>query len=268
MTLPLPGYLKAANIQDDSVRYEWDDWRDIPAARTPDEELVRRFDKISDRAVLAFMCATSEWIVHRFSKLFDYPAPLSYLEAAWATTVSLWYGELVTEFGWESYVSKTEKEWRGPVKTPIADALQLLEEAIQLSTHEGTDPGSRAGRLAALATYVMTDPAPYKTWTEQVMGRLERLYPLDPEDQQGDVVPREALDPAFDFHIEQTEALVNKFLASLDPRKNMFLSPAKRMIEEGFPGTPYVFDLEQDRKLRREMDEEEPDEEEEPEEDE
>src|SRR5262245_45175072 len=130
MALPPPRYVQAANIQDDSVRFEWDDWKDIPAAGTPDKELVRRFGKISDRAVLAFMCATAEWIVHRFSKLCDDPAPLAYLEAAWASTISMWYRASAREGGWETYVHKNKREWRGPVKAPIADALQLLEEAI------------------------------------------------------------------------------------------------------------------------------------------
>jgi hypothetical protein len=256
MTLPVAGYIQAANIQDESVRYEWDDWREIPDAQTVDEELLARLEGISERAVLAFMCATAEWIVYRFSRLLDNPAPFAYLEAAWAMTVDVHYGEAGGAIGWEKYTYQSN-EWVGPIKKPIGDALLRLEIAIQLLAQDGTDPVDRAVLLAALANHVMTDPAPYEQWCGQVLDRFESLYPLDSEDELGDVVPRQAANPAFDFHVENTEVLVNEFLSSLDYRSNMFLSSPEGMLESEytevlFEGTPYVFSMDEDRHARRE----------------
>jgi hypothetical protein len=256
MAMRMPKYLQAANIQDNSIRYEWDDWRTLPATETPDKEIGARLQGISQRAELAFMCGTAEWIVHRFARLCDNPARTAFLEAAWAMTVDVHYGEFGEATGWSEYVNNTKAEWNGPVNRPIADALVRLEVAIQKLAQDGTDPVNRAALLATLASYVMSDPAPYKSWCNQVLDRLESLYPLDPEDCLGDVVPREALDPAFDFHVEQTEALINQFLAGLDYHGNIFLSSPEAMleseyIEETFQGTPYVFDMEADRRARR-----------------
>jgi len=267
MTLPVPKYLQAANVDDTSIRYQWDDWKTLPALQAVDDKLKSRLKGVSQRAVVAFMCGTVEWIVHRFSRLCDDPALSAYLEAAWAMIVDVRYcvcGGGGT--GWQEY---SIKGWDGPIKAPIADALERLEIAIQKLAWEDTDPVRRAGLLAALAAYVMTDPAPYKRWCGQVMKRFESLYPRDPEDELGDVVPREAIDPKFDFKVERTEALINRFLASLDYHTNIFLTSPEDMLEsddeeeEGFKGTPYVFDMEADREARRGGETEQEDEEDE-----
>ncbi len=254
MTLGVPGYLQTARIQDDTLRYEWDDWDDLPAVTTTDEELLARLPRVSQRAVLAFMCGTAEWIYHRLAKLCDDPAPSDYLEAAWALIVEVRYCGYGTGMWWQNYEAETES-WVGPVKGPIGDGLERLEIACQQLALEGTDPVRRAGLIAALATYIMLDPAPYKRWCELVLDRFEALYARDPEDEMGDVVPRQAVNPEFDFHVEQTEALINQFLGSLDYRANKFLSSPEEMLESEellmrFQGTPYVFDIELDRRTR------------------
>jgi len=255
MILPVPKYLQVANINDTSIRYEWDDWRTLPALQTIDENLKSRLRKISQRAVITFMCGTAEWIVYRFSKLYEDPDLSAYLEAAWAMSIDVRYCVCgCGGIGWQEY---SIKGWDGPIKNPIADALERLEIAIQKLAWEGTDPVRRAALLAALATYVMTDPATYNRWVALVLGRLESVYPRDPEDKLGDVVPREAIDPEFDFKIGQAETLINQFLAGLDFHTNIFLSTPEDILEsddeeeEEFQGIPYVYSIEGDRKARR-----------------
>ncbi len=264
MTLPVPPYLKAANIQDHSIRYEWDDWRTIPAAETPDKKLVSRLAGVSQRAVLAFGCGTAEWIVYRFAKLSDDPAPWNFLESAWAMIVDVRYCGYGEATGWQEY---SVKGWNGPVRRPIQDALKLLEIACQqLAWEFHSEPTSLVGTISALTCYVTTDPAPYKKWSERVLERFESLYSRDPDDKLGDVVPRQAVDPGFRFKVQQTQTLINQFLSSLDYRHNIFLTPPEGILEhfdeeEDFKGTPYVFDIEQDRQTRRRKKTEEPDEE-------
>lgn len=252
MTLSIPNYLKSANVQDSSLRYEWDDWRTLPALETP-KELVVRLKGVSQRAVLAFACGGAEWIAYRFSKLCDDPAPWNYLEAAWALTIDIRYVGYGNSTGWQVHAYKG---WDGPIKRPIRNSLNYLEIAFQqLASEYHADPATFAAKISALARYVMPDPATYDRWCEQVLRRFEALYQRDPEDQMGDVVPRQAVDLDFDFKVEQTEALIMQFLSSLDYQSNVFLSSPEGMLEqfdgvEDFQGTPYVFDIEADRKTR------------------
>ena len=103
MALSIPNYLKVANIQDNNIRYEWDDWRNLPASETPDEELIARLEVVSQRAVLAFSCGTAEWIVYRFARLCDDSRPWDYIEAAWAMIINVWYCGYGSGGYWEDY---------------------------------------------------------------------------------------------------------------------------------------------------------------------
>ena len=251
MTLPVPGYLASAHVDDESVRYEWDDWRTLPAAETPDPELVKRLKGVSQRAVLAFLCGTAEWIYARLGRFCEDPAPGEYLEAAWAIIIDSRYVGYGTADWWQTY---SASEWLGPVKGPIHDALAGVETAAQQLALERIDPSFKAARLATLSAYIMPDPKPYIRWRDQIMDRFERVYPRRPEDPLGDVVPRQAIDPGFDFRAEDTEALINRFLTELDHDTNRFLSSPEGMlkgdVDGHFMGTPYRFDIEADRQAR------------------
>jgi len=254
VALSIPTYLQAAHIQDNSLRYDWDDWSKVPAAASSDEPVAARLRGISQRAVLAFGCGTAEWLVYRFARLCDDPAPWNFLEAAWAMIVEVRYCGYGSAVQWQDYA---REQWVGPVKRPIKNTLVRLESAFHLLAWEGhTDPTEYTAKISALTSYVMTDPAPFRRWSGKVLDRFEHLYPRNPEDLLGDVVPREAVDPEFDFRVEETEALVNRFLRTLNYRSNIFLSPPEGMLEhfegdEDFKGTPYVFDMEMDRQARR-----------------
>jgi hypothetical protein len=251
MALTIPNYLKAANIQDNSIRYAWDDWKTLPVEETPNEEVVGRLERVSQRAGLAFMAGTAEWIVYRFAKLCDTSDPWNYLEAAWAMIIDVryyGYGKDRKEF--------TAKGWEGPVKGPIVSVLLRLGHAIEQLFLEGAEPARHAGLAASLAVYIMNDPTPYKQWSQQILDRLESLYQRHPEDEVGDVVPRQAIDPELDFHVDQTETAINHFLRSLDYRANPFLSTPEGMLtsfepEDAFVGIPYTFNIESDRLARR-----------------
>ncbi|WP_367871330.1 hypothetical protein [Luteolibacter sp. Populi] len=253
--LPLPAYLPKAGIQSDLIRYEWDDWKTLPQSQASDEELTGRLAKISRRAVLALMCATAEWIVYRFDPLCDDTSPWDYLEGAWAMTIDVRYCGYGSGNWWQEHAVDG---WHGPVKGIIAEALERLEVAIQQLFWEGTDPVRRAGLVDALARYVMPDTAPYLEWRERIVKRFESLFPRDADDPLGDPVPREAVDPDLEFDPARSEALLRRYLAGLDHRRNIFLSSPEAMTEpddagESFRGVPYSFDLAVDRRMRREV---------------
>ena len=101
-----------------------------------------------------------------------------------------------------------------------------------------------------MAEHVITHPEPYRASHERILERLTKLYPIDPDEKLGEVVPWQALDPNEDFKAEETEALIKQFLASLNWSTNAFLNSPQKMLKQGFKGTPYTFDIEKDRKAR------------------
>ena len=241
--MPLPQYLQAANIQDRVIRYRWDDWNVEQAEEPIDEAFYKRLEAISQRANAALTIATAEWILHRFATLVDETLPLQYVEAGWAQIVDFRYGAVP----WDQYAD--EHSWAGPVLRPIWTAMYRIQFALEVAKDDEA-PELRATWITKLASYVMTDPTAYRTWLDAVMDRLETLYPRDPQETLGEVVPREALDPQQPFAAELTEPLINRFLGAVELRANPFLASAESLVAEGFDGKPYVFSIERDRKAR------------------
>lgn len=253
MSQLIPEYIKQANINTNIIGYKWDSWNEEQAEEQIDQVMLSRLSGLSQRAVLAFMCCTAEWIVYRFENLCNDSAPMDFVEASWAMIIDLRY----CGYGSTTWQVYADDGWVDPIKGPIRRALDRLEIAFQQLAWQGTDPVYRAGYLAAIAAYVMPDPDPFNAWCLQAISQLESHYRRDPEDELGDVVPRQALAPRSDFKLEQTETFVNSSLKCLNYRSNIFLSPPDGMLEpfaedevDGFKGTPYIFRLEEDRKFR------------------
>jgi hypothetical protein len=245
MTLLARDYIERSKIRDTTIRYRWDDW-DVEQAEQPvSKKLAKQLKKLSERANIAFAVATTEWIVYRLEWVLDDPMPFDYLEAAWAQIVDFRYS-----FVWWDPLH--DHEWTGPVKGPIREAIAWVMEIIRVVEEDREHPARMCASLSRLAEYVMTDAAPYRAWRDRVIKRLEQYYPLDRSEPLGDVVPREALDPDFAFRPNQTEALVNQFLSRLNPKDHEFLNSHDDLLKEGFEGTPYVFNIEADRRLRSE----------------
>jgi hypothetical protein len=243
MTLLVPRYIDAANIQDNTIRYRWDDWNVEQAEEPIDEEFYKRLEGVSQRSNAALTIATAEWIIHRFATFADITLPQQYVEAGWAQVVDFRYGAV----HWDMYAE--EQAWSGPVLRPIWTAMYRIQFALEVAKDDET-PELRAAWITKLAPYLMTDPSPYQMWLNAVMARLQSLYRRDPLETLGEVVPREALDPQYPFAIEQTEPLINRFLSTLDYRSNPFLASPEAMLAEGLEGTAYAFSIQQDRKER------------------
>ncbi len=241
MALLVPRYIQVANIADKSIEYMWDDGNEEQATEPIDDELLARLRGISERAIIALTSGIAEWIIYRFASLSDDPLPLQYIEAAWAMSVDLRYCGIV----WDDYTHESSA-WTGPIRRPLAIAVNRVEYAFQAMLEYG-NPELSVGWLDNLARYLITDPTPYVNWRDQIIERLETLYPRNSGEAPGEVIPREALDPDLDFKPELTESLVNKFLASLNYKTNPFLNSPENMIKQGFTDTPYVYHIEKNR---------------------
>ena len=270
MSLSIPRYLSESGVQSPEIRYVWDDWNLEQVEEPLDDALVQRLAQMSQRAILAFATGSAEWVVYRFLKLDKEPAPWDFIEAAWAMAIHVRYSGYGKGTGWAEYVTPDEDDgesvpvrWTGPVKGPVSRVLTVLESAIQELAWHGTESpveyslyvARGASRIYKLALHVMADEShPYMRWVTSVLQRLEATYPVASGDELGDVVPREALDPGAEFHVDRIEALVTAFLAGAN-RANAFLSDPAGMLEPieddaDFPGTPYIFSLEEDRAAR------------------
>jgi len=237
-----PAYAQVG-VPDNTIRFLWDDWNVEQAEEPIDEEFSKQLAAISYRANIAFTIATAEWILYRFSGLCDDPLPYQYVEAAWAYLVDVRYAKI----DWETQIPA--REWGGPVRGPVGVAMTRIADSVKQITVLASPLPSPAW-ITNLAQYVLPDPVPYRKWREQIMARLTTLYPLNESEPEGEVVPREALDPALEFRAEWTEQLVNRYLSSLEPKTNPFLRSAADLLLNGFKGTPYVFDIEKDRERR------------------
>jgi len=230
MTLPLPAYLERAKVQDRNLRFAWDDHR-YELAYTPLDKAARaRMERLSQRAILAFAVSCAEWIFYRFRPVSFPPFLDDYIEAAWAAVIDARYANY--------YLEPRGEEWQGPDRKPLAVALMLLVDTI-VRVENDDHPDIGALSLANLAAHVMTDPTPFHDWRERIVTRLERLYPLNPRDTRGEPVPREALDPDFDFRPEMAPALIGAFLQRLDYKTNPFLRSPGDMRKLYFDGVPY-----------------------------
>lgn len=197
--------------------------------------------QLSGRAVIAFTIGTAEWIFYRFGSLEESVLPWQCAEAGWAQIV---------DFRYSTHSDIDLEKWRGPVRGPIGIAMRRVRFVVN-QTEVGGEPTWRAGRVAKLAEHVLPDSRPYREWRDVVMERLRRIYPASTEDPLGEVVPREAVDLA-PFDPADTTALVNRFLSGLDPRSNPFIDTPEFMRSQGFEGTPFAFDAEEDRRRRLE----------------
>jgi hypothetical protein len=214
----------------------------VPYADLQDDDLLRRQEGLSDRANLALAAACAEWLVHRYDGLSHDPTPHRFLQAMWAAVVDTRYVR-----PWEP----EPEAWSGPVRGPLLVTMQYGQEAIrEIAVQSG--PDMAVLYLSGLAQIVLPNYASFLAWRNGTLTHLRALFPFDPNDAMGDVVPQKALDLRRPFSSQAIEPLVQSFLKNLDPSGNEFLHRPDEMERLLFNGTPYVFDCEQDRQTRNE----------------
>ena len=243
MTRTRPIYVPQQVASAYTLRYLWDEWcgEDL-YANLQDDDLLRRQEGLSDRANLALASACTEWIVYRYEGLSHDPVPHEFLQAMWAAGVDTRYAR-----PWEP----EPENWTGPVRGPLLVAMQYGQEAIrELAVQSG--PGMAVLYLSGLARIVLPDYAGFLVWRDHTINHLHQLFPSDPNDAMGDVVPQQALSLRQPFDPRLIEPLVQEFLNGLDPRRNKFLHRPDEMKQLLFDGTPYAFSFAQDQQFRNE----------------
>jgi hypothetical protein len=232
--------MERSGVQDISIAYKWDDWNVEDAYEPLDENFTNRMAMLSYRANEAFTAGCVEWIIYRFGFLSNDSTPANYIEAAWAAMLDWRYAK---------YFEPVDEEWHGPVRRVLEVAIVLMVEVID-RTESYDLPEISSASISNLAKHVMSQSKSFEEWQEWAVERLTLFYPRDEEEPLGPVVPREALDPDIEFSPSDTPEYINRFLKSLDFRKNEFLEPPETMLKSGFEGHPYTFNAAEDRRQR------------------
>lgn len=239
MTLPVPTYIKNAQIAINHIEFLWDEWRVNDYFIEVDEDQLARLDMLSDAANLALAIGCGEWICHRFSTLNNDPDPLHYLEAAWAAIIYP---------GYCKYVETNDDEWRGPILGPLNMTISIINDGIHCRATDSQE-ATRACWMYNLAQHVLPHTEQFDSWFEACVVRFETYHPWIEDDDIweegapfGVPVPREALDPIVLYDPKAAPGLLDHFLSNIDPSQNPFLPKTEDDIEvPGFQGVLYKY---------------------------
>lgn len=250
MALPIPSYIVDASVESPEVRYVWDEWANKKGIyrRDDDAELRERVVVLSQRGRIALTSGVADWLVYRFRPLLDNRLPLDAVEAAWAGVIDRKYVLPLAEFR-----DQDKDDWSGPVKGPIRRGLLFANDIIDMGWSNG-DTLQLVVKITNLVRYVLPQTTGFESWLTAAIERLKILSPMLPGDFVGEVVPREALDPNSSFDPRTTEPLIQQFLSRLRPAENPYLASRQTMLEWGFRGEPYTFDIAADRANRLDVD--------------
>jgi hypothetical protein len=244
--LTQPQHIRAANLFTGTPAYAWDEWNLKDYYRFEDPAQLDALAQLTNKANTALGIGIGEWICARFLPLDPDPAPLQYMEAAWATMAHQAYCR---------YIETVDDEWRGPVRAPLAIAIVVVNDAI-FNVYEDPHVAWRVCWLYNLAHHVLADSTAFDRWFERSVQRLNQFHSkqaeqaigaataslFDPVPFQGRPVPREALDPDFLYHPHQAPALLDTYLRSLKPASNPFLSSVNELNDvEHLPSAPYTY---------------------------
>lgn len=244
----IPPYIEKAKFAGQPVDFEWVEEDKTDYYNRISRQLTNKIMALSPRARLALAAGMAEWVVWRLVGLIDYRDVADFVEACWASLIDERYTIEWTRQG---------KDLLGPILGPQWIAARSLD-SVMLDTWRRRSTIRNCQYLAFICQHVWKRRKVFKEWMLFAFDRLADLYPIsqvtrdyyamrgrtgDEPFDFGAVVPREALDPDYDFNPEATPELLDAFLQGLIPDTNRFLRTPQQMIELGFEGTPYRYPL-------------------------
>ena len=231
MVYSMPKYIQTANIDNTELHFTWDDWKVSELFTYDSTAIAEKLLKLEPRAQVAMGVGIYEWIAWRFRKVTDELLPYRLAEAAWLGVSDPFH---------MAYVELERRSWMGPVRGPLWCAVTWLVPMVFYKQKGEEELESGLRYLPRLAMHVLPDPRPFEEWINFVSNRLLYLYeakkddPFDDlfelNDHGGVVVPKEALDPDFEFSPDRSEKLFQKYLQSTDPEKNPIINGPEQMV--------------------------------------
>lgn len=210
MTMTFPHYIRAGVDPQAPITFDWDE--ETTNVFLEDARLAKRVGVGTARGIAALSIGITEWIVYRFSALSNDPMPPVYLEAAWVGLINWDYMNV-------KHGAKI-KDWTGPIRRPLFLAIRTLKENLSMASR-GAFPAEETVYLVFLARHVLTDSKPFLKWLDFALTRMAMHFAGD---DMGTPVPREALDPDFDFKPEQAGELLARYLRTVSASSNPYLT--------------------------------------------
>ena len=266
MIITMPNYIMKADIVDAPISHEWEEpW---PSRLSfVDARLKNKINELTSRGILSIAIGSAEWIAWRFHRLTQDPIFFKFIEAAWAAIIDRRYlNHLSRKNGVQTliYYQFDESLFRihekflnihkitdspdgdlcKPVRGPLLKAINKLGEVID-RTLPNNHGSYESVLLSNIAMEVVPNKEALKNWRRFVIRRLAALRKKEPRNKTkrlGLPVPREVLDPNFDYQPAMAPELISSFLQKLDYASNPFLFSPEEMVKLGFEGTPYTYD--------------------------
>ncbi len=209
-----PTYIPIEHIQNQPRSYEWDDWDPYEALGEPESNLVDRLSMLTNRAIFSFTIGCVEWVVYRFSELQSDLRPFEYIEA-------LWVAEMDNDI--QPPFETNEEEWEGSVLAPVD--LAIITVLNCMNNAEVEAPDVEAGLSDLIVRFILPNDEAYLKWRDTILLRLESLYPRSKNNEWGEAVPREALDPNILLNNEVATKFVTNFLEKDFSKNKLIIKP-------------------------------------------
>jgi len=222
--LAIPDYIARAGIDDTRIRFVWDDTRVSEDFRFVPDPWLARFRSLSVPARVALGIGIYEWIVWRFHGLHRDPLPWQIAEAAWCASV---------DPARMTYVELDREDWIGPIRGPLWCAATWLLPMVFEGRDIPEELESGESYLLRLCVHVLPDTHAFLRWLEDVVQRLEALFPAQPVDPFEDLFDP----PSVKLRHDAVARQVLDVERPIDPQA---LPPASAMLEEADPGNPLL----------------------------
>jgi hypothetical protein len=150
-----------------SFQYPWDEWNSTFHFMFVDDNFRSDLMQFSDNAAIALCLANCEWVCARFRHEPKSEEVLSYIDAAWASTL----------FGVDlEYVEFPIDEWQGPVLGPLR-FVQWIASDLMFDAQVDGNFINRAAWAHNLAVHVSKAYAPQlNSWVLECYATLERFH--------------------------------------------------------------------------------------------
>ena len=241
--LTRPHWMELSDREKRHLRFIWDDSRASRDFTGDPAPVLRASMKMAPRARMALCMGLYEWIVWRFEGLHARAEPLQIAEVGWCAMVDPRYMR---------FFELTRSEWVGPIEGPLWCAITWLQPAMYQGHKFPKEVYNALSYLTRMGLHVLPDPERFQTWVDQTLGRLVKMYPLQPEDpfedlfdrrvsrRLGPLIGRNVLDPEEEPDLQESAGFLAENLRAARDAGNPFLSSPGDLKESGFVGVPYV----------------------------
>lgn len=245
-----PGYIQDSGVLNLPAKFTW---RGTGLHYGPEQgtKVHTGFQKLTVSSLATVCALLEEWLLWRLNASMDARLFLDHVDSVLAWEIDPRYrdeasmkfrkdtpvNQAVRDAVWSVHLATVDELWRHP---EVSDDKAAAVVSVTRQTMTGKPLKAFNSWLDfALARAAKLEPWPRKRPPRRADVRTEEEYFEVTRPYFGRPLPREALDPIFDYRPEQREELLSRFLEGLDWKKNPFLRSPDQMKKLGFRGTPY-----------------------------